>query len=221
MVIESLRSLAMLVTVLEEGSFRSAADRLNVSANVISQNIKLLEERWDCVLLDRSSRVIKPTEQGSKLLAFAQKMVDAAEFGLEGFKADSVEQMGKLVMSVPKMLSGGVMSNIVEDFLLENPKVQMELRFENEQRHPIHDDVDLTIGINHLNHQSIGQTDLFGDGGAFYAAPDLAERIECITPREVLTKIPLLMSYGFGSQEWARAFMPETHTLMSDISFRI
>lgn len=219
--IESLRSMAMLVTVLEEGSFQSAAERLNVSPTVISQNIKLLEERWDCILLDRSSRVIKPTRQGARLLASARKMVDAAQFGLDGLASDGAEQTGKLVVSVPSMLSGGVLANIVEDFLLAHPKVQMELRFENVQRHPIHDEVDLTIGIDRLNHKSIGQRDLFGGGGGFYAAPDLAERIERIEPRQVITKIPLLMCYGFGSQEWARAFLSETHTLMTDIPFRM
>lgn len=148
-------------------------------------------------------------------------MLDAAKLGLDSINSDGVNQAGKLIMSVPTMLSGGVLANIIEDFLLGHPKVQMELRFENVQRHPIYDDVDLTIGIDRLNHKSISHRDLFGGGAGFYAAPDLAERIERLEPREVITKIPLLMSYGFGSQQWAHAFLSETHTLLTDIPFRI
>lgn len=219
--IESLRAFAMLVAVLEEGSFQAAGNRLNVSASVVSHNIKLLEERFDCILLDRSSRVLKATPDGARLLAPARKMVDAANFGLDTLGADALEQTGRIVLFVPHMLSGGVLGNIIEDFLLAHPKVQMDLRFENVQRHPIHDDVDLIIGIKRLDHKSVGQRDLFGGGGGFYCAPDLAERVERIKPREVLFKIPLLMCHGFGSQEWARAFLSETHTFMNDIPFRM
>ena len=111
--------------------------------------------------------------------------------------------------------------NIVEDFLLANPRVKMELRFENVQRHPIHDDVDLTIGLDKLKHKNIRVRDLFGGGGGFFAAPDLAERIERIPAQSVLTTIPLLMCYGFGSDEWAEAFQKEGSDQDLDIPFRM
>ncbi len=219
--IESLRSIGMLSTVLSEGSFQGAADRLNVSATVISQNIKALEERLGCRLLDRSSRILKPTEQGKKLIGPAQAMLDAAQSGLDALNTETKEVAGKIVVSVPTMLSGGVLANIAEDFLVANPRVQMELRFENVQRHPIHDEIDLTIGLDPVSHKNIEQRALMGGGGGFYAAPDLAERIESTNPCDVLTKIPLLMCYGFGSTEWAQAFEMEDNLTLQDVPFRM
>ena len=153
--IESLRSIGMLSTVLSEGSFQAAAERLNVSATVISQNIKALEERLGCKLLDRSSRILKPTQEGRKLVGPAQAMLDAAESGLYALKTEAKDLVGEIVVSVPTMLSGGVLANIAEDFLVANPRVQMDLRFENVQRHPIHDDVDLTIGVDAILHKNL------------------------------------------------------------------
>ncbi|WGI20258.1 LysR family transcriptional regulator [Amylibacter sp. IMCC11727] len=219
--IDNLRSLAMLITVLEEGSFQSAADRLNVSATVVSQNIKSLEVRLGHTLLDRSKRSIQPTAQGRKLIGPARAMLDAAEGGFQALKSDPTEVSGNLIVSVPSMLSGGPLVNIVEDFLLANPRIKMDLRFENVQRHPIHDDVDLTIGLYPLNHKNIQIRDLRGGGGGFFAAPDLAERIERIPAQSVLTTIPLLMCYGFGSDEWAQAFQKEDAELDLDIPFRM
>jgi DNA-binding transcriptional LysR family regulator len=219
--IESLRSIGMLSTVLSEGSFQGAADRLNVSATVISQNIKALEERLGCRLLDRSSRILKPTEQGKKLIAPAQAMMDAAQSGLDVLNAEVKDVAGKIIVSVPTMLSGGVLASISEDFLLANPRVQMDLRFENVQRHPIHDDVDLAVGMDQISHKNLEHRTLIGGGGGFYAAPDLADRIERSDPRSVLTKFPLLMCYGFGSTEWTQASEIKENLTLEDVPFRM
>jgi DNA-binding transcriptional LysR family regulator len=211
----------MLVMVLEEGSFQKAAERLNVSASAISQNLKSLEKRLGFALLDRSSRVIKPTREGARFIAPAKVVLEAAELGFKSLSPDVMGISGNLIVSAPTMLSGGVLARITEDFLLANPHVQMELRFEKTLRHPIHDDVDLSIGFYPLTHKNLEQRELIGGGAGFYAAPDLAERVERTELQDVLTKIPLLMSYGFGSNEWARAFETVNPNSVSDVPHRM
>ena len=62
---------------------------------------------------------------------------------------------------------------------------------------------------------------MIGGGAGFYAAPDLAERIERTNPWDVISKIPLLMCYGFGSPEWAQAFEIEENITLQDVPFRM
>lgn len=204
--IESLRSMAMLVAVLEQGSFQAAAEEMNVSPSVLSQNIKALEERLNVTLLNRSSRKITLTQHGLALIGPAREMVRHAQAGMDVASYDPAALSGQFVVSVPTMLSSGVLADIVEDFLLTHPRVHMDLRFENTQRHPVHDGVDLTISADQIDNALLEHREVRGGGGGFFAAPDLAERIERLAPRDVLNKIPLLMSHGFGRREWVKAF---------------
>ncbi len=62
--------LAAFAAVLQEGSFDGAARRLHVTPSAISQRIKLLEERFGQILLQRSSPCLA-TEAGKLLARFA------------------------------------------------------------------------------------------------------------------------------------------------------
>ena len=62
--------LAAFAAFLQEGSFDGAARRLHVTPSAISQRIKLLEERFGQILLQRSSPCLA-TEAGKLLARFA------------------------------------------------------------------------------------------------------------------------------------------------------
>ncbi len=204
--IESLRSMAMLVAVFEKGTVQAAAEELNVSPSVISQNIKTLEERFDVTLLDRSARKVALTAHGMALITPAREMVRQAKAGMDVVTFDPTEFSGHLIVSASTILSSGILAEIVEEFLLAHPRVCMDLQFENTQRHPIHDAIDLTICSDRIDTPVLTHREARGRGAGFFAAPDLAERIERIEPADVLAKIPLLMTHGFGCREWVKAF---------------
>lgn len=61
--------LRAFASVAEQGSFRSAAAHLGMSASAISQTIRNLENRLGVRLLNRTTRSVAPTEAGARLLA--------------------------------------------------------------------------------------------------------------------------------------------------------
>lgn len=65
--------LAAFATVLREGSFEAAARRLNVTPSAISQRIKLLEERFGQVLLQRTTPC-QATAAGKTLARFTEQL---------------------------------------------------------------------------------------------------------------------------------------------------
>lgn len=65
--------LAAFATVLREGSFEAAARRLNVTPSAISQRIKLLEERFGQVLLQRTAPC-QATAAGRTLARFTEQL---------------------------------------------------------------------------------------------------------------------------------------------------
>ncbi|MFF2044177.1 LysR family transcriptional regulator [Kitasatospora sp. NPDC058170] len=74
-----LRQLAYLVAVAEEGGFGRAAERLSIVQSAVSQQVRRLERELGLVLFDRSSRRIRLTAAGERLLPEARAVLAAAE----------------------------------------------------------------------------------------------------------------------------------------------
>jgi len=59
--------------VAKEGSVKVAAEKLHVSQPTVSDQIKLLEEYFDCKLFERKNRALFLTKEGELALEYAQK----------------------------------------------------------------------------------------------------------------------------------------------------
>lgn len=64
----SLAALRTFVEVARLRSFKDAAQSLGVTSGAVSQQVKLVENRLDVTLFERSGRNVKLTEQGLRLL---------------------------------------------------------------------------------------------------------------------------------------------------------
>jgi DNA-binding transcriptional LysR family regulator len=70
-----LRALQSFATVVDTGSFTAAAAQLNYSQSAVSMQLRRLETELGVVLLERDSRVIKPTRSGREVLGYAREML--------------------------------------------------------------------------------------------------------------------------------------------------
>jgi DNA-binding transcriptional LysR family regulator len=71
-----LRHLAVLVAVVDAGTFTDAAARLGVSQAAVSRSVAALEAALGVRLLDRTTRQVTPTEDGLRVAAQAQHVLD-------------------------------------------------------------------------------------------------------------------------------------------------
>lgn len=62
--------------VAKEGSIKDASERLHVTQPTISDQLKLLEEYFDCLLFERKNRSLILTKEGSLALKFSEKIFD-------------------------------------------------------------------------------------------------------------------------------------------------
>lgn len=62
--------------VSKEGSIKDAALKLHVSQPTISDQIKLLEEHFNCLLFERKNRALFLTKEGKMALTYAEKIFD-------------------------------------------------------------------------------------------------------------------------------------------------
>ncbi|PXY23512.1 LysR family transcriptional regulator [Prauserella coralliicola] len=74
-----LRQLRYFVTVVDEGGFTRAAEKLHVAQPGVSAQIRQLERELGQPLLDRSGRSVRLTQAGSAVLPYARAALTAVE----------------------------------------------------------------------------------------------------------------------------------------------
>lgn len=79
--------LASWIAVLECGSVSAAATRLAISQAGVSQHIRRLEQDFDTLLLDRSTRPARPTAAGQRLYEHAIELFGRADQMTESIRA--------------------------------------------------------------------------------------------------------------------------------------
>jgi len=94
--IDHLRNMAIFQCVAELGSFRKAAERLNLSPSVVSHHVARLEDQLGTPLLYRSTRRMSLTEAGAELLVAAQRMSAAAADGISTLQRRADRPVGTL-----------------------------------------------------------------------------------------------------------------------------
>lgn len=68
-------NLKTLVESVESGSFSKAAEKLCVTQSAVSRRIKILEDHYGEILLDRSGPVIRPTAAGELLVEKSRQLL--------------------------------------------------------------------------------------------------------------------------------------------------
>ncbi|MGW8764724.1 LysR family transcriptional regulator [Streptomyces sp. NPDC055815] len=74
-----LRQLRYFVAVAEEGGFGRAAERLGIVQSAVSQQIRRLERAWGVELFERTTRHVRLSGAGERLLPEARAVLVAAD----------------------------------------------------------------------------------------------------------------------------------------------
>ncbi|MDO4250129.1 MAG: LysR family transcriptional regulator [Moraxella sp.] len=111
-----LRHLRYFVAVVEAQSFTKAAERLHIAQPPLSRQIQDLESQLGLLLLDRSSRPLKPTPAGQFFYQHAKRLLAQTE---------EVQAMTKRVASDEKIINIGFVGSLLFGLL---PQVIYEFR---------------------------------------------------------------------------------------------
>lgn len=125
--IDDLRAIAIFAKVAEAGSFSAAGRALQLSTSVVSHHVKALETRHAVSLFHRSTRALSLTNEGKNLLQSANRMVEAAEEGLDAIADVSADPAGALRLILPAFLTGSPQERAIWDFARRYPNVAITL----------------------------------------------------------------------------------------------
>lgn len=179
--IDQLKSLAVFATVVEEGSFRAAAARLNLSPSVISHHIANLEKKLGVVLFYRSTRVLSLTENGHRLFGSASSMIAAAEDGLSQFSDSADDRLIDLRVAIPSMLAGHPIFERIIRFARDNPGVRLNLLSSDLTQNLLTENIDVGIRVGKMRDADYKARKIGQDHRVIVAAPKLVKRYEELT----------------------------------------
>ena len=174
--LDDLRALAIFAAVGREGSFRAAATALGLSPQVVSHHISSLESRRGVALIHRSTRALRLTPDGARLLDHAARMSDAAAEGLDELSASQEEPAGALSVALSTLFRHSPYLDWIAAFGTKYERIDISLSFSEARRDLIRDGFDVAIRIGGVDPANLRMRKLTEIPRTLVAAPDVAAR---------------------------------------------
>jgi len=169
--------MRVFCTVVESGSFSSAADELDVQAPAVSKAIAKLENMLGKRLLNRSTRFVETSEVGKYLYEEASKQLSFLNATLETVESWNSSVKGSLKVTATPAIGEGLLSQIISDFNQTYPSVSIELMFTNEVITLPSKNIDIAIrSSNKLEDSSLISKKLFSVKRLVVAAPNYVNK---------------------------------------------
>lgn len=144
----NLLALADFNAVAAHGSFSAASRATGTPKATLSRRVRDLEVELGVLLIERGTRTLRLTEEGSALRdRTAQPLLDIGETG-EDIIARSGRPRGRLCVSTPSAFALNGLGQLVADFIAVYPEVMLDIMVEDCSPDTLPDDVDIAIRIN-------------------------------------------------------------------------
>jgi DNA-binding transcriptional LysR family regulator len=148
-------ALRAFVRTVERGSVTAAAKDLGVSQPAVTKHLRNLEAHVGARLLERSSRIVRPTPLGLTLYEGCQPALASIEAALEGVRRNMGLIEGLLRVHAPTCIGAKHLHSIVMAFQDRHPTVSIDLVLEDRVVDLVFENYDLGIKYGRPDGQGI------------------------------------------------------------------
>lgn len=173
---DRLFGMEVFVTVVEEGSFRAAADRLGLSAPMVGKYIRALEARLGTSVLARTTRRQRLMEEGR--LYYERSKVILDQVRLAESNAGPEQEMPRGLLRISATVSFGSMclAPALVDYLAAYPDMSAELILNDRVVDLMDDGFDVAFRVGRLAESRLVAKPLAPYSMLIAAAPAYLER---------------------------------------------
>lgn len=153
---DRIQTLKLYLRVVDLGSFSKAAGDMGIGQPTATKLVAQLEKRLGARLLHRSTHGVTPTEIGSLFYEKCKLIVHHAD------EADTVAALlqsqvqGALRISTSVAFGRRVLAPMIFKFMRLNPKLQIDLNFDDRYVDLVEQGMDLAIRMGRLPDSSLG-----------------------------------------------------------------
>jgi DNA-binding transcriptional LysR family regulator len=141
----NLRDLELFVTTAEQGGLSAAARALAISPAVASAGLKRLEADLGAALFVRTTRSMRLTVAGERLLARCRPLLDGLREAEEELRAGENAIEGQLQISMPSDLGRHVVLQWLNAFQARHPGVTLRLQLTDRLADIYREPVDIAL----------------------------------------------------------------------------
>ena len=147
---QDLNNLYYYVQVVEHGGFTQAGRALGMPKSKLSRRIAMLEERLGVRLIQRSTRSFAVTELGQAYYTRCKAMLIEADAAQTLIESTQTAPCGTVRLSCPIALLHAQVGDILVDFALEYPGVNIQLAGMNRAVDVVAEGLDVAIRVRPL-----------------------------------------------------------------------
>ncbi|UWQ90857.1 LysR family transcriptional regulator [Rhodobacteraceae bacterium M382] len=144
--------LALFTSVARHLSFSEAANALGIPLSRVSRRIAELEDHLGAKLFERTTRTVRLTEEGRRLLDRCQEPFEALQ-DVAGFSDDGKRHMIRI--TAPPLAARTSIGPRLLEFAKQNPDVMLDLTTTNTMLDFFRDNIDLAFRLGPLNDSSL------------------------------------------------------------------
>lgn len=144
---ETLGDIAIFATVVREGSFTRAADKLDLSTSQVSKCVNRLERVLGARLLHRTTRRLRLTEAGSALFENSSPALAAIEDAKLAVSKLQGAPRGRLKVTSSTAFGTMQLPRVTADLSKQYPELEIELVLEDRLVDLVREGIDVAIRI--------------------------------------------------------------------------
>ena len=152
---DKLTSMSTFVAVAELGSFVQAANKLNISGQLVSKYISQLEDDLSVRLFNRTTRTVKITHEGEACLQYAKQILGSVDDMDNYFHEIDSKAKGLLTVSAPVSFATLHLAQLICDFKSAHPEVGIDLQLNDRKVDVIDEGYDVAFRIGQLKDSSL------------------------------------------------------------------
>ncbi|MEX3898340.1 LysR family transcriptional regulator [Paraburkholderia sp. BR10954] len=170
-----LNDVALFINVVKAGSFAEAGRRLGLPANTASRRVQALEGELGARLMQRSTRRLVLTDAGQRLFSQCSEQLEAVTQSALEVAEGNATPSGKVRVAAPADFFQMLSVELVNEFLLANPRVRLEFILSDARADLLGEGIDVAFRIGkqiepNLHARQIGWVDV-----GLVASPDYIE----------------------------------------------
>jgi DNA-binding transcriptional LysR family regulator len=153
--VDRFDNMRVFAKVVESGSFTGAAARLGISASMVSQHVKELEERLGARLLNRTTRKVSLTETGRAYYERCTRLLADLEETEQAVSDMHAAPRGELRINATPSFGILQLAPAIADFTARFPGISVELMLSERPVDLIAEGFDVAVRVEELPDSSL------------------------------------------------------------------
>lgn len=173
---DQLAAMRVFTRVAELGSFTAAADALDLSRAMVSTQVAGLEKRYGIRLLNRTTRKVALTSEGSRFLDHCRRVFAELQAAEDDLAHARERPRGRLTVDVPGAFGRYLLMPALPGFMARYPDLEVDIRVNDRLVDLVSERVDVAVRGGTITDPNLVVRRAVGSRWITCAAPSYLDR---------------------------------------------